>query len=110
MDMKNKRINVQKFNLPEIKEEFKLVLRNRFSILEALTDTGIINRKWTQVKGVFIETSEKILGFKERNRKAWITEETWKMIQERKKAKGKLNGYQENDRDRLVKEYYVKVH
>jgi hypothetical protein len=53
---------------------------------------------------VFIVTGEKILVFEERNRKVWITEETWEMIQERQKAKGKLNGCQENDRDRLVKE------
>jgi hypothetical protein len=32
------------------------------------------------------------------------------MIQERKTVKGKLNGCQEKDRDRLVKEYYEKVH
>jgi hypothetical protein len=84
MDMKSKRINVQKSNIPEIKEQFRLEIRNRFSVLEALTGTGNINQKWTQVKAVFIETSEKILGFKERNRKAWITEEMRKMIQETK--------------------------
>jgi hypothetical protein len=65
MNTKSKRINVQKLNIPEVKEEFKLELRNRFSILEAVTDMGNINKKWTQVKDVFMETSKKILGFKE---------------------------------------------
>jgi hypothetical protein len=45
MDMKNKKMTVQKLNIPEIKEEFKLVLRNRFSILEAVTDMGNTNQK-----------------------------------------------------------------
>jgi hypothetical protein len=84
MDMKSKRINVQKSNIPEIKEQFRLEIRNRFSILEAVTGMGNINQKWTQVKDVLIETTEKSLGFKERNRKASITEDMRKMIQERK--------------------------
>jgi hypothetical protein len=60
MDTKSTKTNVQKLNIPEIKEEFKLELRNRFSILEAVTDMGNINQKWTQVKDIFIESSEKI--------------------------------------------------
>jgi hypothetical protein len=50
------------------------------------------------------------LKVKERNRKVWIIKETWEMIQERKEAEEKLNGCQENDRDRLTKEYYEKIH
>jgi hypothetical protein len=38
IDMKSKRINVQKLNIPKIKEEFELELRNRFRILERVTD------------------------------------------------------------------------
>jgi hypothetical protein len=110
MDGKSKRINVQKLNTPEIKEESRLELRNRYCILKAVTGTRNVNKNLIQVKDVFIDTSEKILGFKERNRKEWITEGTWKIIQQRKKAKGKLNGCQENDRDSLVKEYCEEVH
>jgi hypothetical protein len=64
IDMKSKRINVQKLNTPKIKEGLRLNLRNRFSVSETVTDMGNTNQEWTQVKVVFTRTNEKILDLK----------------------------------------------
>ena len=40
---------------------------------------------------VYIETSEQILGFREKQQKEWISEETWKETETRKLAKENEN-------------------
>jgi hypothetical protein len=45
---------------------------------------------WLKVKDVFVKTAEEVLRFKNRTRKDWLSEETWKKTEERKKIKEKL--------------------
>ena len=66
----------------KIQEHFKLELTNRFQIL---TD---MERK---IRTIFTETSEKVLSFKEKNKKDWMTQQTWERIRERKKVKDEMN-------------------
>jgi hypothetical protein len=51
--------------MPSVREEFKLELKNRFSVLSAQNEDTYIETSWKAVKNVHIETSEKILGFRE---------------------------------------------
>ncbi|KAH3787593.1 hypothetical protein DPMN_165719 [Dreissena polymorpha] len=83
--IKNQRYNVVKLKDPKVKEEFRLTLRNRFSILEdeaALTIEGF-NR-------VMKETGEEVLGFRKSKKTKRISEETWSGIEERRQIKKKL--------------------
>jgi len=64
--------------MPSVREEFKLELKNRFSVLSSQTENTNIEESWKILKNVYTETSEKILGFRENQQKEWISEETWK--------------------------------
>jgi hypothetical protein len=49
--------------MPNVREEFKLELKNRFSVLSTQKEDADIETSWKAIKNVYIETSEKILGF-----------------------------------------------
>ena len=72
-----------------MKEEFRLTLRNRFSILEDEAELIIegFNR-------LMKETGEEVLGFRKSKKTEWISEETWSHIEERRHIKKKLVGHQ----------------
>ena len=90
-ETRRKKYNVQKLRKPSIREELKLELKNRFSILSTQNEETDIEASWKAIKNVYIETSEKILGFRENQQKEWISEETWKEIETRKLAKENVN-------------------
>jgi len=76
--------------MPSVREEFKLELKNRFSVLSTQNGDTDIEESWKAIKYIYIyiETSEKILGFRENQQKEWISEKTWKK-ENRKKKTGK---------------------
>ena len=79
---------------PVIKNEFVLKLRNRFQVLEDLNDEAETENTWTSIKDKFLTTAKEILGHKKREKKDWISEETWNKIEERKKLKNKIHNAQ----------------
>jgi hypothetical protein len=67
-------------------------LKNRFEILQESPDTETdIERKWREIKDTFLETSGKWIGFKNKLKKNWMSEETWEATEKRKNLKAKLN-------------------
>jgi hypothetical protein len=63
-----------------------------YKITELDTEaTQDVNEKWQKIDSILKETSETVTGYKEKVRKDWLTENTWKLIQERKRAKAALN-------------------
>jgi hypothetical protein len=90
----NKKFDIQRLKNKEKREEFKLELKNRFKILQESShpDTEIdIERKWREIKDIFLETSEKTSGFKNKLKKDWMSEETWEETEKRRNLKAKLN-------------------
>jgi hypothetical protein len=77
----------------KIQELFKLELTNRFQILTDMErmENETIEEKWRKIRTTFTEASEKVLGFKEKNKKDWMTEQTWEKIRERKRIKDEMN-------------------
>jgi len=74
-------------------ELFKLELANRFQTLTDMDGVEIetIEEKWRKIGTTFIETSEKVLGYKEKSKKDWMTQQTWEKIRERKRIKDEMN-------------------
>ena len=68
------------------KIKYRLELQNRFKKLEGKEDLNI-----EDINQVYIETGERILGFKKRKRKVWMKKDTWDKIEERKTIKGKID-------------------
>ena len=85
LEKRQKRYNTDKLKNKETKREFNLELKNRFERL-TLEDEEV-EQKWNKIKEMMEETSKEILGYKRKNKKPWISEETWKIIEERKKLK-----------------------
>jgi hypothetical protein len=56
--------------MPSVREEFKLELKNRFSVMSTQNGDSDVEESW---KAIYIETSEKILGFRENQQKEWIS-------------------------------------
>ncbi|CAG2220119.1 Craniofacial development protein 2 [Mytilus edulis] len=57
---------------------------------EHLEEQISIEKKWENIKEVYHNTSEKIIGFRKSSSKQWLTSFTWKAIDERTKLKEKV--------------------
>jgi len=91
METRRKKYYVQKLQMSSVREKFKMELKNRFSVLSTQNEDTDIEESWNAIKNVYIETSEKIMGFREKQQKEWNSEETWKEIERRKLAKENVN-------------------
>jgi hypothetical protein len=87
---RNRRFNVEKLKQNETREEFSIALSNRFQALEGLDDASI-EGKWKQVKECYTKVCEETLGFKKKQQKAWLSVDTWNLVEERKALKGKVD-------------------
>ncbi|KAI8514548.1 hypothetical protein Bbelb_071390 [Branchiostoma belcheri] len=90
---RRKVFDTSKLHTPETRQKFALELRNRFQALETLDgeeEHDTVETTWNTITKVYRETAEKVLGYRKRNNKEWITQETWNKIEERKIAKGKM--------------------
>ena len=68
---------------------FKTVLLNKFQVLDELLEEETINEKWQTIKESLTPTCKEVLGPKEQHHKEWISAETLKKIEERKRKKGR---------------------
>ena len=111
--------------MPEIKKQFQLELKNRFSFL-SLEDADSENRydgegvtvvarenevqeKWKKIIESYCETARDVLGYRARKSKGWISPDSWKGIEERKQLKQKSVGFRsERVRLKLQKDYRKK--
>ena len=77
----------------KIQELFKIELKNRFQLLTDMekVENETTEEKWRKIRTTFSEASEKVLGFKEKNKKDWLTQQTWEKIREQKKVKDDMN-------------------
>ena len=67
--------------------EIQAKLRNQF---EALEHSQNVEEEWDRMKTCVNETAEEVIGKRRETRKdQWITQDTWKLIDERKEAKCK---------------------
>ena len=103
--------DVNKLRAPEVKQEFTNELRNRFSALETEDgeDQDIVETKWDNIIRVYKDTAKNVLGFRKKKDKQWITPETWRKIDERRKAKDNLlNAKSHSLTQRAKEEYKIK--
>ena len=85
-----------------------LELKNKFSILDAIP-VDDLDEKNAVIQRAFTETSQKILGHRKKQRKDWISDKTWDLIEERKAKKHKLLACKSPEaREQLSQEYKAK--
>lgn len=113
---KVRRYETSKLTVPEIRKQFQLALKNRFSLLSledadgdnrhdyegAVVRENEVGKKWKKIR----ETARDVLGYRTRKSRGWISPESWKGIEERKQLKQKSVGTRsERVRLKLQKEY-----
>ena len=92
-----KKHNTTKLIVPEVAQNFKIELRNRISCLADDEANNIadhaqyVENDWKKVKQTYQKTAEKVLGFQSRSNKPWISAESWKIIDDRREMKRKMD-------------------
>jgi uncharacterized FlaG/YvyC family protein len=82
------RFNVKKLNEGDVKEQYQVTIRNKFSALENLEDSGDINRAWDNIRENIKISAEQCLGYCEsKHRKPLFDEECSELVDRRKEAK-----------------------
>ena len=106
---KNKRsITEQGFNTSKlrddcIREEFRVQTANRFAALATSTD---IDELWSNYKEGLHEVSQQVLGPKRRKKEEWISEDTWKLIEQRKQIQTTLAGTCDSSKRQILMRSY----
>jgi hypothetical protein len=88
--------NVYTLRDGEINKQFRLELRNRFSVLSCEEEreyesSETVHDKWAVIKISYIKAAEEILGYREIGWKQWISNESWALAIQRRELKIKLN-------------------
>ncbi|XP_046666627.1 uncharacterized protein LOC124358371 [Homalodisca vitripennis] len=115
----------RKWDLVKLKDEtkkvqFSMQLKNRFQALrvddiddeaphERENPSEKIEKKWKNFKEIFQDTAEEVLGYGNKNRPDWISEETWEAIQNRKQAKHILNQCRTRDKKEAASREYSRA-
>ena len=103
--------------MPEVVQKFKIELRNRFSCLaddeannsDDQAQVQDLENDWKKIKETYQKTAEKVLGFRSRSNKPWISAESWKEIDNRRELKRKMDSTRsERVREKLRNAYSAK--
>ena len=117
--VKRDRAGVKKYNTSKLqqkvtREKFTLELRNRFSCLQEEDDEfndanpegGTVEKKWSNFKDAYNKTAEKVLGYRKRKVKPWISPDSYRKIDERGKIKEAVDGAKSERIKTMKKQQY----
>ncbi|CAG2211422.1 unnamed protein product [Mytilus edulis] len=88
---KRERYDLNKLKSMDVRKKYNIEVRNRFQVLEE----GNIEDPVLKYEGaveIYTEAAKQVLGSSKKISKPWITNNTWKMVDERKEIKNKLEG------------------
>ncbi|XP_028416570.1 craniofacial development protein 2-like [Dendronephthya gigantea] len=80
--------------IPEVRQQFQIKLRNRFSCLaDESTEVNEqdVETRWTNIKESYKKTAQEVLGYRKKQSKPWISATSWKKIDERRLCKAKVD-------------------
>ncbi|PIK41764.1 endonuclease-reverse transcriptase [Apostichopus japonicus] len=101
--------DVSKLQNPAIKNQFSVELKDKFAVLEAVSDDVDIEAKWDNFYNAFNQSAKEVLGTRKRKQKPWIGVESWKKVEERKHIKMKIeNAKSIRIKQQLQAEYKAK--
>ena len=103
------RINIDRFDQKEIREEYEMETKNHFSVLETdwAADDKCPEEIWEDMKKVYLESAEKVLGKKESKKtKQYVNEEILQLSRDKRKARSNNN---KEEYRRLKKKIRLKI-
>lgn len=77
------RSNTRRMEDASVKRSFIEELENRAA---DITEGGSVEHQWSTIKNAFVTTGENNLSELRTRRKQWITDDTWRKIEERRNA------------------------
>ena len=84
---RRKKFNVDLFKDPKVVQDYHILLQNKFSVLENLHDDETsINTAWEMTRDSIVLACEETVGYLQQNRKQWMSENTWKIVNERRQV------------------------
>ena len=98
-----KRFNTTKLRTPEILQQFKIELRNRYQVLQLLKGG---NKKWNRIIDLYQDTAKEVIGYRKSNLKEWLSQDTWERIKERRLIKQRLLLTYDPSRKRVMEVEY----
>ncbi|CAG2254859.1 unnamed protein product [Mytilus edulis] len=88
---RRKKFNVDLFKDPKVVQDYHILLQNKFGVLENLHDEETsINTAWEMTRDSIVQACEETVGYLQQNRKQWMSENTWKIVNERRQVKEKV--------------------
>ena len=84
-DQRSAPLDISKLKDPRTKRAFQLEIRNRFSLLMEQDEVQL-----ECFNDILLETGKELLGQRKRKKEEWISENTWRKIDERKEKKRKV--------------------
>lgn len=88
VEPRKNRFDTCKLRDKNFRDRFVLELQNRFEVLENGEDlVDDVEGIWERVRQVYQTAGESVLGFRNRLKKDWMSEETWAEIDRRKELK-----------------------
>ena len=94
----------QRLRNPNVKDQFAVELRNRYDIMKAIPVDDLSEQLY-KIQEAFVETSKTTPGHRKKERKDWISDDTWNLIEGKKGKKQQLLACKAVDRDTLSQEY-----
>ena len=104
-----------KLSNTKVQHEFTMQLTNRFESLALDLDNAVsVEKTWTALKETYNQVAKETIGHKKRPKDEWLSDQTWTLIEERRKLKHRLLDGGDNsdtvlknqlyrDQDKLVK-------
>lgn len=73
----------------KIKEDFGLMLKNKFSVLQDRSEEeeDSVSNRWQKVRETLRSACQEVLGIKKYQQKEWITAETLTKIEDRRRRR-----------------------
>lgn len=102
------KFDVERLNVPQKQQEFRLALTNRFQALQDLEESSV-DGMWSNVKEVFAKTCSDVLGPRKQNSKPWISQKSLDKIADRRKKKEELNNSRTRQKRTQAQDDYTKA-
>ena len=101
------KLDVERLRDEKIKKTFNETVKRK--LRENRDETEDVDEKWEQQRKAYVQSAEEVLGFRKGKSKPWISEDSWKLIDERKKINAKIEStWSERVKDRFKEAYREK--
>ncbi|CAH8291638.1 unnamed protein product, partial [Heterobilharzia americana] len=98
--------NTRKLKNETTKEIFKAAIKTKWETSRDIPEETCVEEHWKSLKAMWKETCTTVLGRKKVEDKEWISTDTWKLIEERRMVKQKINQCKDAQRQEELSTMY----